>query len=291
MSPEQCQEAREAGHRSDIYSLGVMIFEMLTGRPPFIGDLAAVMAAHVSKRPPRISELTALLPAVDDVLARCLAKPPAARFGSARELFDALSRAVEFAGPVREGAAVNRRAPEERRPASARRPVALLAVKSGLPADQLAARVSSDGGLLARVHGDFYLFGFPGEARPEAGVRAAVRAATHLLEQAAAGADAVVHLAELRVRDRPRGLTVAGRALERPEDWLPEDEAPGLRLTGDAAAVAGGDREADQRTAGRICRRRRAAAARRATGALRRGARRSQCGARGQVPDPDHARR
>ena len=233
MSPEQCQEAREAGHRSDIYSLGVILFELVCGRPPFVGDVASVMAAHVSKRPPRASEQQADLPAaIDEVFARCLAKPPAARFGSARELSLALERAARAAG--------HRAAPRSTSDAvktSARRPVALLALRSRLPADQLAARLASDGAQLVRVHGDRYVFAFPGEPSPEAGVRAAARAFGHAADQEEI--DGVLHLAELRVREGAGGLTVAGGALERPAEWLPGEEGPGLRLTEAAAAVAG----------------------------------------------------
>ena len=232
MSPEQCQEAREAGHRSDIYSFGVILFEMLCGRPPFFGDVATVMAAHAAKRPPRASELADLPPAIDEVFARCLAKPPAGRFGNAREVAQALERAAQAAGhrvPVARAADTAK--------TSTRRPVALLALRSRRPADQLAARLASDGAQLVRVHGDRYLFAFPGEPSPEAGVRAAARAFGHAAEQEEV--DGVVHLADLRVREGSGGITVAGGPLERPAEWLPAEDGPGLRLTAAAAAVAG----------------------------------------------------
>ncbi|HLU65763.1 MAG TPA: protein kinase, partial [Kofleriaceae bacterium] len=236
MSPEQCVEARDAGHRADIYSLGVMLFELLCGRPPFVGDMATVMAAHVSRRPPRASELAEVPPAVDEVLMRSMAKLPEARFGSARELLSALERAVAL-GAAR---ATAERAAPARKPSSSRRPVALLAVQSGLPGDQLASRLAPDGGVLVRLHGEHYLFGFPGEVTAEAGVRAASRAAGHLIEQGAASG-LVLHVAELRVREGSGGVKLAGGALERPAEWLPPGEGSGLRLTAEAAEIAGGD--------------------------------------------------
>src|SRR5690606_1822132 len=73
MAPEQCRgETRDA--RTDIYALGIIAFELLTGRRPFDGDAATVRAAQVSRRPPAASACTALPAAVDAVLHRGLAK-------------------------------------------------------------------------------------------------------------------------------------------------------------------------------------------------------------------------
>src|SRR5215212_570951 len=76
-APEQlCAGAIDA--RTDVYSLGVVVFEMLTGRVPFEGDSAmAVVTAHLSSRVPRPTELRPELPAwVDVVVGRALAKQP-----------------------------------------------------------------------------------------------------------------------------------------------------------------------------------------------------------------------
>ena len=86
--------------RADIYALGCSLFRLLTGRAPFesAGGMAAVMLAHLHQPPPRVSEVRPGLPvALDDVIATALAKDPARRYGSARELAAAASAALHHA--------------------------------------------------------------------------------------------------------------------------------------------------------------------------------------------------
>ena len=80
MAPEQCKSAADANHSSDIYSLGCILFELVTGRPPFEGAMAELIAHHILTPPPVPSHLVPGLPShIDDVVAAMLAKAPANR--------------------------------------------------------------------------------------------------------------------------------------------------------------------------------------------------------------------
>jgi len=84
MSPEQCL-GRVVDYRSDLYSLGVIFFEMLTGKPPFsASNPADLVQLHLNAEPPR---LPAHIAGYQRVLDRLLAKRPEDRYASARELF------------------------------------------------------------------------------------------------------------------------------------------------------------------------------------------------------------
>jgi serine/threonine protein kinase len=88
MSPEQCRGAADVDHRADIYAFGCLVFHMLTGRPPFVGDMAGeLIVAHLEEEPPAPSVYVPDLPrAIDAVVLRCLAKSADDRYQSMTEL-------------------------------------------------------------------------------------------------------------------------------------------------------------------------------------------------------------
>jgi len=93
MSPEQAM-GRPVDGRSDIYSLGVMLYEMVTGRLPFTADTAAALIfQHVYELPPSARQFAPELPeAIDALFNRALAKTPEVRHNTAQELADHFAR-------------------------------------------------------------------------------------------------------------------------------------------------------------------------------------------------------
>jgi eukaryotic-like serine/threonine-protein kinase len=93
MSPEQAAGERAVDHRSDIYSLGCVLYEALAGEPPFTGPTAqAIIARRFTETPRLLHEVRETVPGgVERAVARALAKSPADRFGSAGEFGRALA--------------------------------------------------------------------------------------------------------------------------------------------------------------------------------------------------------
>ena len=96
MSPEQAMGQGDVDGRSDTYSLGCMLYEMLTGDPPFGGSSPqAVVAKKLTEPVPRLSSLRETVsPALEEAVRRALARMPADRFGTAAEFASAAAEAV-----------------------------------------------------------------------------------------------------------------------------------------------------------------------------------------------------
>ncbi|HEY5925791.1 MAG TPA: serine/threonine-protein kinase [Kofleriaceae bacterium] len=95
MAPEQLL-SHPVDARTDIYSLGVLAYQLVTGRLPFnASTIVELQEMHLHMQPPRASDIAPVSPAIDAVIQRCMEKAPGARFQSVDELMAALRRAAE----------------------------------------------------------------------------------------------------------------------------------------------------------------------------------------------------
>lgn len=98
MSPEQCS-GLPLDERSDIYSLGVVVYQMLAGRPPFLGDMQRLIEQHVATEPPPLDADTTP-PRIARVVGQALSKSPEDRPESAKIFASALRAQSETAGDL-----------------------------------------------------------------------------------------------------------------------------------------------------------------------------------------------
>ncbi|MEJ7604538.1 MAG: protein kinase [Kofleriaceae bacterium] len=91
MSPEACESRRDIDHRTDVYALGILLFQMMTGVLPFDGEsMGEVLVKQVTMLPAPRGINPTIPPSVEQVLLRCLAKPVDQRFQTMQALREAL---------------------------------------------------------------------------------------------------------------------------------------------------------------------------------------------------------
>jgi serine/threonine protein kinase len=128
MSPEQLK-GEETTPRSDLYSVGILLYHCLTGRPPFSGATQSVARQQIHKDPIPPRQLTkAISPRLEAVILKALAKDPRDRYSSASAVLESLQSGAEIKGFVGKAA---RRSPEARKVLLAISMLALLVLGGG----------------------------------------------------------------------------------------------------------------------------------------------------------------
>lgn len=95
MSPEQCK-GEKVDHRSDLYALGIMVYQMLTGHVPFSAETpVGILMKHLTEPLPIPPKNTMLLPSVNEVLRKALARDPEERYTTTKEFSAALQESVQ----------------------------------------------------------------------------------------------------------------------------------------------------------------------------------------------------
>jgi len=235
MAPEQCTGSSVLDARTDIYALGVLLYEMLTGRPPFFGVHTEVIQSHLSRRPQRPSELAPVPPAVEAVVLQCLAKERFRRFDTGAAVRGALREALSQASPpVREAPARPPPTEEPARAPQARRSVAVLLCSSTANPLSVQKVLSGLGGQVAWRDGPR----FAGVFDPNAGenpVQRAIRAAQELEERGLV-TTALVDVATVTVQQRPGSAPrYLGSIFTRKERYPAATDTIPLMLTPAAA--------------------------------------------------------
>jgi tetratricopeptide (TPR) repeat protein len=216
LSPEQAQGERTSA-ASDLYSLAVVAFELLTGRRPFEGSSAAAeAAAHVTGEVPSVCDVNPSVPCeLDPVFAKALAKDPAERYGSCAELVAALRASLEEAA-----GATAITAPVRARPATARRNPSWL-----WPAAALLALAAIGGGAAAALVG-----GGDQQAQPPTQPTVSVRTVTQ-------PGTTVVTTAAAPTTTPPTTATTAAAAPATSDPHSLNDQAWTLMQQGDYASA------------------------------------------------------
>jgi tetratricopeptide (TPR) repeat protein len=220
LPPEQVLDAASVDARADLYAFGCVLYELCTGRPPFLGDATALERAHAALRPPALGALAAVPLQIEAVCHDCLAKLPPRRPASAAEVRariavprEELSLArVHSVSMVSEG----------------KQPVVLLWAELPHVGRALLGALAARKVTVISQRGRRILGGVLGAAHADP-AGAAIAAARDL---AAAGARVALHLDLLHVTPR-----LTGPAAEHPDSWLPPATWIGVVLTRALATV------------------------------------------------------
>ena len=223
ISPEQAR-GEPVSPASDVYSLAVMLFEMLTGKRPFGGvDPLAIMGRVLLEEPPRVRTLRPEVPAgIEDVIHRALQKDPAARFRSMRAFAEAVEDAAREAfEPTANSVVTEAPGTQEQRVVA----VVFAAVENPMQSSAAASAVVAHGGDVHPIAGGRLV-----------GTFGLARSLDDDLDRAARAAMAMRELVpRVRVglslgRAHPRGTRLAGDAMDRAVEAFGLADAGQIRL-------------------------------------------------------------
>lgn len=228
MAPEQL--IGRIGPSVDVYAVGILLYEMLTLRVPYVGDVASIKHGHRTLRPPRPSLFAEVPEPLEQLCLRCLSKEPSKRPQGIAHLRTLLAHALDAASKpnTKNESRPSRRSSSVLR--DARQPVVLLAVEVETGSRAVGHVVERHKGVVARQIGRRYVCGFSAldDAEP---IRSALDTAHELVQNY--GARTVLHIAQLKVRRRRRGQAARffGPALQDIRSWKPNREWRGILLT------------------------------------------------------------
>jgi len=225
--PEQLLDAGSVDERADLYAFGCVLYELCSGRPPFVGDATILERAHAALRPPPLGALAPVSAALEALCHECLAKQPARRPQSAAQVARRLRELPAEPAPGRELPTVSTLS-------EGKQPVVLLWAELPRVDRTLLDMLSSRKLALVSRRGRRVLGGLVGAEHTNP-ISSALAAARDL---AAAGARVALHLEALIVRPSPGGTSLAGAAASAPEEWLPAGTWTGVVLTRAIAAAS-----------------------------------------------------
>jgi tetratricopeptide (TPR) repeat protein len=232
MSPEQIAGG-PLDLQADVYALGVMLYELATLRPPFVGERRDLEYAHLSFRPPRPSRFAPLFVGLEEVILRCLAKEPAARFADAGALRAAFAEALAGAArPERvaaAGAAVAARAVPTVAAARQKAALIFLQVDGTAPLD-IQNALAPFGGQLAHLAAGRCVCAFTHRAGDHPAQRAF--AAAQALRDRGLARRLLVDIDTVSVKSRPGGPPrLSSPAFSQESRFPGAADTPGILLT------------------------------------------------------------